>query len=197
MKPNEMIDIIGATKEVPTASAFIQQRSKIKPEAFMTIFEGFTGEIFALLKEDLPFLEIDGSKIQIATSPDDIDAFFPGTNGQAPYNLLHLNELYNLKYHIYENALIQKARNANEHKALVEMVDRFEIPKAVVIADRGYESYNNLAHIQEKGWFFLFRIKDGKQGIKQGFTLPDRDSFDENFCLNLTRKQTNKRSFQR
>ena len=42
------------------------------------------------------------------------------------------------------------------------MVDRSNIPQALVIADRGYESYNNMAHIQEKGWFFLIRIKDGK-----------------------------------
>ena len=36
------------------------------------------------------------------------------------------------------------------------MVDRSEIPKALVIADRGYESYNDMAHIQEKDGFFLF-----------------------------------------
>ena len=41
------------------------------------------------------------------------------------------------------------------------MVDRYNSPvPSVFIADRGYESYNNMAHIQQIGQFFLFRIKD-------------------------------------
>ena len=78
----------------------------------------------------------------------------------------------------------------NEHKALQEMVDKSNIQKALVIADRGYESYNNMAHIQEKGWFFLIRVKDGKTGIKDGLLLPEVDKFDIDICLKLVRKQT-------
>ena len=81
--------------------------------------------------------------------------------------------------------------NWNEHKALQEMVDKSDIQKALVIADRGYESYNNMAHIQEKGWFFLIRIKDGKTGIKEGLLLPKENEFDVDICLKLVRKQTN------
>jgi hypothetical protein len=66
--------------------------------------------------------------------------------------------------------VIQGKMNANEHAALQEMVDRSNIPKALLIADRGYEFYNNMAHIQEKGWFFLIRIRNGK-GMKNGFEL--------------------------
>lgn len=133
---------------------------------------------------------MDGSKIQIPTNPDDADSFMPGSNGQKPYNLLHLNALYNLKHQIYQDAIIQKYKSANEHLALVDMVDRSSLRCALLMADRGYESYNNLAHIQEKGWYFLFRIKDGDHGIKQGLTLPDEDSYDISFELNLTKKQT-------
>ena len=82
--------------------------------------------------------------------------------------------------------------NWNEHKALQEMVDNSDIQNALVIADRGYESYNNMAHIQEKGWFFLIRIKDGKTGIKDGLLLPEENEFDVDICLKLVRKQTNK-----
>lgn len=71
------------------------------------------------------------------------------------------------------------------------MVDRSNIEKAIIIADRGYESFNNLAHIQEKGFFFLFRIKDGRCGIKSGLDLPQKEEFDVFFELNITRKQTN------
>ncbi|MFR6462400.1 MAG: IS4 family transposase [Anaerostipes hadrus] len=99
--------------------------------------------------------------------------------------------MYDLEEHAYTDAIIQAAKSQNEHGALNEMVDRSEIPKALVIADRGYESYNDMAHIQEKGWFFLIRIKDGRNGIKMGLELPRRNEFDLDVSLKLTRKQTN------
>lgn len=66
------------------------------------------------------------------------------------------------------------------------MVDRSKIAKALVIADRGYESFNSMAHIQEKNGFFLFRVKDGLNGIKNGLDLPETDRFDINISLKLT-----------
>jgi len=189
---NELVDLFDASVEMPTVSAFVQQRSKLKPEAVETIFRNFSEKITESTNEiPMPVLAVDGSKIQVATDASDIDSYFPGTNGQKPYNLLHLNVLFDLKQRVYSDAIIQKSKYANEHKAFVDMVDRSKMPKALIIADRGYESYNNLAHIQEKGWYYLIRIKDGISGIKNGFDLPDESTFDANFQLNLTRKQTN------
>lgn len=188
---NELLDFFNSSPDTPSASAFIQQRSKIKPEALETIFKGFTNKILKQPLTDLPVLAIDGSDIQIATNPNDETSYFPGANGQKPYNLLHLNALYDLEQHLYVDAIIQGRMNLNEHSALQEMIDHSSVPKALVIADRGYESYNNMAHIQEKGWFFLIRIKDGKTGIKDGLDLPKNDEFDVDISLKLTRKQTN------
>ena len=50
---------------------------------------------------------------------------------------------------------------------------------------------NNLAHIQEKGWSFLIRIKDSSAGIASGLNLPRSNTFDIPFHLKLTNKQTN------
>ena len=36
---NELIDMFDSSPEMPSASAFVQQRSKIKPDAFKTIFK--------------------------------------------------------------------------------------------------------------------------------------------------------------
>jgi len=48
-----------------------------------------------------------------------------------------------------------------------------------------------MAHIQQIGQFFLFRIKDiNSHGILQGFDLPDDDEFDLPVSLTLTNKQT-------
>lgn len=188
---NELLDIFNCSANAASTSAFVQQRSKIKPEAFEAIFQGFSKNVSGEFDENMRVLAVDGSDIQIATNPEDIDSFFPGSNGQKPYNLLHLNALYDLKHNIYQDAIIQKAKDHNEHKALVDMVDRSTIPFALVIADRGYESYNTMAHIQEKGWKYLIRIKDGNVGIKSNLDLPSSDCFDMKINLNLTRKQTN------
>lgn len=188
---NELTDLFDDPTDMPTASAFCQQRCKISSTAFETLFRRFSTGLIKSCSDRLPVFAIDGSKIQIPTDPDDADSFFQGTNGQKPYNLLHLNALYDLTNRIYIDAIIQKSKFSNEHRALTDMIDRSDIKKAIVIADRGYESYNNLAHIQEKGWFFLIRIKDGDYGIKQGLPLPDEDVQDVCFELNLTRKQTN------
>ncbi len=188
---NELIDMFDSSPEMPSASAFVQQRSKIKPEAFKAIFDGFSSKIIRKKSDTLRILAVDGSDIQIATNPDDPTSYHPGGHGKKPYNLLHLNALYDLENHIYTDAVIQGRLNMNEHRAFQEMVDKSDISNALVIADRGYESYNNMAHIQEKGWYFLIRIKDGKTGIKQGLDLPESNEFDETINLKLTRKQTN------
>ena len=187
---NEIINAFNAEPNLPSTSAFVQQRYKIKPEAFKAVFDGFTSRIIDANQKDIRVLAIDGSDVQIATNPDDSSSFHPGSNGQKPYNLLHLNALFDLNQKIYTDAIIQGRMDLNEHSALQNMVDRSNVRKALVIADRGYESYNNMAHIQEKGWYFLIRIKDGKNGIKEGLSLPKYDEFDEQISLKLTRRQT-------
>lgn len=115
---------------------------------------------------------------------------------QPCYNQIHLNALYDLQARTYADAIIQPARLENENKAVCEMIDRYQGEvKTVFIADRGYESYNIFAHVQEKGMFFLVCVKDilRKGGIVQSllYKLPvDQDSFDETLTITLTRKQT-------
>ena len=186
---HELLDIIGFSPDIATSSAFVQQRAKLKPEAFKKVMERFNARCNKFRKkETLRILAVDGSDVQIPTDPDDPETFFPGSNGQAPYNLLHLNAMFDLNNRIYTDV----AFGRNEHSAFVEMVDDSEIPQALVIADRGYESFNDMAHVQEKGWFFLIRIKDSNAcSMKSGFELPDEDEFDISVELNLTRKQTN------
>lgn len=188
---NELLDLFHASADTPTSSAFIQQRNKIKPKAFETIFKNFSKKLMTSHKNSMPIFAIDGSDVQIPTDPTDSDSYIKGTNGHNGYNLLHINALYDLNRHIYSNVIIQKARERNEHKAFQTLVDYSEIEEALVIADRGYESFNSMAHIQEKGWFFLIRVKDGNNGIKHGLELPDTECFDVDISLKLTRKKTN------
>ncbi len=76
------------------------------------------------------------------------------------------------------------------------MIDRYHDPldrKAIFIGDRGYASYNNMAHAIEKGQFFLFRAKDIlSKGITAGFNLPNDDEFDVDITVTLTRSHSKK-----
>lgn len=193
---NELLRQFGYDAAAATSSAFVQQRKKILPNALEKLFRDFVSQTSQNNNyKGYRLLAVDGSDIQIPTNPEDESSLFITKEGVKPYNLLHLNALYNLLTHTYEDAIIFKRKEAYENKALTEMVDRSTISeKSLVIMDRGYESYNNMAHIQEKGWYYLIRIKDfgkHKKGIAKGLELPDTEEFDEYIDLNLTRKQTN------
>ena len=190
---NEMMDLFGFHENLAAASAFVQQRAKILPEAFESLFDLFVKNTSSERKtyRGLQLLAVDGSDFLTAANPDDPDSFYPGTDEQKSYNLLHLNAMYDLLRHVYVDAQLQKSRCEDECGALINMVDRSNLRNALLTADRGYESYNVLAHIQEKGWSFLIRIKDGTGGIVSGLELPGTEEFDIPITLNLTVKQTN------
>lgn len=138
----EIMDFFGLDPTVGTSSAFIQQRAKILPEAFESLFRFFVNKIDENKScNGFRLLAVDGSDLQIAANPDDPDSYFPGINGQKAYNLLHINAMYDLLQHTYVDAIVQKRRYWDESGALVEMVDRAELNKVLLLADRGYESY--------------------------------------------------------
>lgn len=188
----ELMDVFNFDKNTPTVSAFVQQRNKIKLEAFEAIFNKFTSSFpNKKLYKGYRLIEVDGSDLHTPTNKAESKSFYPGSNGQRPYNLMHLNVLFDLTNKLYIDAVVQSSRNANEHKAFVSMIDRDNTKQPTIyIADRGYEAYNNFAHVQEKNQYFLIRIKDvsSNNGIARGFDLPDDDEFDLTFNVNLTRK---------
>lgn len=91
----------------------------------------------------------------------------------------------------YVDADVYGKRTLDERASLCSMVGRFPIPNALVIADRGFESYNLMAHIQKKARKFLIRVKDThSSGIVAGLDLPPHGEFDRFFSLTLTNRQT-------
>ena len=194
---NELLRQFGYHCDIASSSAFVQQREKILPAAMEKLFYSFVAETDVPLGfKGFRLIAVDGSDIQMPTNLNDADSLIQTCEGRKPYNLLHLNALYDLQAHTYVDAIVQKKHASSENGALTNMVDRSEITGDVIlIADRGYESYNNMAHIQEKGWKYLIRIKDFQQynsGILHGFEFPNQEEFDIDINLTVTRKQTNK-----
>lgn len=189
----ELLDIFNYDVTTPTVSAFVQQREKIKPTAFEAVFKKFTSSFPTQnLHKGYRLMAIDGSYLHTPTNKAERDSYHPSRAGRKPYNIMHLNVLYDLKNQIYVDAVVQSGLENHERKAFTTMVDRdsSQIP-TIYIADRGYESYNVFAHVQEKGQFFLIRIKDSSsvKGIARGLDLPTNEEFDLWFDVNLTRKE--------
>ena len=191
----ELLKFFGCTAEAPSASALVQQRSKLAPETFPALFDLFVRKTqpFQFYK-GFRLFAVDGSDIQIPNNPTHAASHFPGANGQTSYNVLHLDALYDLLQHTYQDAHLVGDQEADERSALCCMVDRSPTEKAIIIADRGFEGYNVMAHVQEKGWKFLLRIKDvgAASGIVTGLDLPNTDEFDLFVDLSLTTRHTSK-----
>lgn len=166
----EMLDFWGLdASSMPTSSALNQQRQKLKPAALEAVFKHFNSSAIGLLPSTLSdgkyrFLAADGSTCTYFSTPSFSSADYycsPGNSIRGVYSM-HLNAFYDLTTHTYTDAMIQPVHEKNEFGAFCNMVDRHEIlagKKNVYIGDRGYCSYNNMAHVREQKQFFLFRTK--------------------------------------
>ena len=191
----EILEYFKCSPETVSVSAFVQQREKLMPAALEFLFHEFTARCAKRsLYRGYRLLAVDGSDIQIPTNAEDPDSYNPGSSTQPAYNLLHLDAVYDLGTHLYEDMLVHGKRTYGENEALARMVDRSSIQDPVIlIADRGYEAFNTMAHIEQKGWNYLIRIKDiAHKGIATGMALPTKPEFDVNIDYILTRKQTKK-----
>ena len=191
---SELLKYFGCSANIASSSAFVQQRRKLSEETLPVLFSLFVKKTdFPKLYKGLRLIAADGSDIQIPTNPNHTDSYFPGANGQASYNMLHLDAMYDLLRHTYMDASLVGQRKVNERSSLCSMVDSSSMENVLLIADRGYEGFNLMAHIQEKNWYFLIRIQDilHSRGIAAGLNLPDEDEFDIPINLSLTTKSTN------
>lgn len=192
---NELISMFPKAEDSPSASAFVQQRNKLKAGTFDSLFHSFVLHTETVQPPEtfhgMRLLAVDGSDIHIPTDSSHKKSLVAGAEHQTPHNMLHLNAMYDLLQRTYVDEIIQDCHDMNENSAFTEMVDRSHISNALVIADRNYESFNGFAHVIEKGWSFLIRVKDiGSSGIAKGLDLPASGPFDIPIDLKLTRKQT-------
>lgn len=188
---NELIKSFGITDDLPTESAFIQQRAKLSTGAMPRLFDMFNDRCAEFSTGSLTFLACDGTSTNIPLDPSDHETYIvqPGTRG---YNQAHINALQNVKSGEYVDMIIQGASKNNERAALCSMLDHLKAPSlSVIMADRGYESFNVFAHAIERKAFFLIRVKDiYSNGILYGRNLPDSE-FDTTLTTVLTKEQTN------
>ena len=160
---DEMFKLLGYNLDTPTASSFVQARSKIRPDAFHSAIK------------------------------DSKTTFYKANNSNKPFSAYHLNTSYDLLECTYDDIVLQGNAVMNENGTFNGIVDRYDGPKAIFIADRGYESINSFVKVGMKNNKYLIRVKDihSRTSVLRSFgPFPDAE-FDMHVRRTLTTKQTN------
>ena len=182
------------SKSAPVSeSAMSQQRAKIKPEAFSYMFERVTESLPTVpALHDMRFLACDGSTVPIARNPEDKATFIVGKEkNKRGYNLLRLVVLYDLLAKRYVKVIVAGFHEIQERDALTRMIDEWDDfrTRICIVADRGFESFNDYQHAISKGLFFLIRVKDitSSKAMVATLDLPKEGEFDVDVSLQLCR----------
>ena len=170
-----------------TTSAFIQQRDKILPEMFETIFHKFCKHLeCGNLYKGYRLLAVDGSTITIATDKNS-DTYVYHENGNFEYNAFHLNAMFDLLNKYYTDVVIQSEPQRHEVKAALIMAKRMDLrQKTILICDRNYGSLNLLENIHRiPGLEYLIRVKNSWLTETRDMPMADIDT-DIEFELRTT-----------
>ena len=192
---DELLKLNDYSSFTPTSSAFVQARSKIKHDAFKTIFDTFNQK--SLVTKTLKgyrLLAIDGTVLPIDNSfADEETTLQKINNSDKTFSAFHLNASYDLLECTYDDLVIQGQANFDENGAFVQLVDQYKGNKAIFIADRGYESFNGVEHVSHSENKYLIRVKDihSKTSIMKSFGSLPNNEFDIDVSRLFTRKCTN------
>ena len=175
-----------------TASAVTQRRAQIPPEVFRTVFSNFnstcaSNEFFCGYR----LLAVDGTAVNLPRNPKS-PSFVQNDGIPNGVNQLHVTPLYNILSRTFIDLVVQPEPKKDEIGALVEMLKRNTFAqKTLIIADRGFESYNLIAHILEKpNADFLIRVKQSRSAMREVAKLPLCE-LDCDIGFTITTSQTN------
>lgn len=174
-----------------SASAFVQQRDKIPWTVMEEIFENFNSKCKdTKTYKGYRVLAIDGTTINMARNPKS-DSFVINNSTPKGYNQLHVNPLYDVLNKTYQYCVIQPQPQQDEVGALLFMMKWYDFKeKTLIVADRGYESYNVFAHIQNTpNTDFLIRVKQDRTAMREIGKLPMTE-LDTDVSFTITTTQT-------
>lgn len=174
-----------------TPSAFVQRRRQIES----AIFEDILSDFYQTCESRQTYrgyriLAIDGTAVNMARDPRS-RCFVQNASTPQGYCQMHANPLYDVLNKSYLDCVIQPQPQQDEIGALLFLLAWHDFPaKTLIVADRGYASYNLFATIQNKpGIDFLIRIKQGAGAMREVAKLPMRE-LDQEISFTITTTQT-------
>lgn len=192
---NELFKYFGYKADTPTASSFCQQRAKILPETFHELLYRFNKHFEPELFMGLRILACDGSEFRLPLNvKDKVTYIKPSSRSVMGYNAIHVVALYDIIADRYTDAVINSFAKPNEPRDICQLTDRIENSesfKTLIIADRGFATYNFFAHAIEKGIYFMVRAKDVNTEYMIGKKLEELpDKFDMTVHRILTKSKS-------
>lgn len=193
------VSIGRSASEAPSKSAICQQRNKLSPEAFPTLLRTFNQRFENSLFEGYRLLAVDGSESCFFSGRWDWDAYVRSSHGRKGHFAVHVTALYDLMSRKYVDAVIQPSRLKNEHAAICQLTARYNTMalKTLLMADRGFYSYNFYVHAIKAGVDFLVRLPRNQAEAIIGKEACENlgDTFDITVTRYLTRTRR-KSSYQ-
>lgn len=178
-----------------TKSAFVQSRAKIKWEAFEFLFHDFTARLpYNNTFKNHYLIACDGCEVYIPFNADDKETFINNGPDKSGWNRVHLNALYDILNRIYINAVITPGKHVDERGSLLKMLkNKPLLENSIIIADRGYPSFELLATLQSDNQKYLIRVKQpsGQSSLLRDVTLPKDEVFDVNVTFHSARNYKN------
>lgn len=174
-----------------TPSALSQRRKSISPSAFYDIWQRFN-ELCADMNTarfhgKYRLWAIDGTEIPIFRNPDTDSHIKTPTNPQG-FNALHANIIHD----ITNSQFVDCAMGRDEQGKLLTLLYKRKFTEpTILVMDRGYESYNTVAHCCNiPNLFFVLRVKQGKAAFRDIQKLP-MEPLDQPFTTTITTYQRN------
>ena len=187
----ELYDFFDYSIDTPSTSAFVQARSKISPSLFQYLFHSLNQSYPGTKTfKGYHLISVDGSDLHIPIDKNDPDTLYHSTSSNKDISFYHINAAYDILNNRYIDMILQGIHSKNEAEALWMIAERFH-EDAIFIGDRGYPTWNAMAHIIECNQHFLMRCKDihSPSSILRKFHLPDEE-FDLDLSITLTTKQS-------
>lgn len=175
-----------------TASALSQRRAQIPSAVFRAAFDRFNSTCTdSELFRGYRLLAVDGTTVNLPRNPK-APSFVQNDGIPKGVNQLHVTPFYDILSRTFTDLVIQPEPRKDEIGALVEMLKRNTFAqKTLIIADRGFESYNLIAHILEKpNADFLIRVKQSRSAMREVAKLPLCE-LDCDISFTITTTQTN------
>ena len=158
-----------------TASAVSQRRAQIAPEAFRAAFDNFnTSCTDKDLFQGYRLFAVDGTAVNLPCNAKSA-SFVINSGIPKGVNQLHVTPLYDILNRTFADVIIQPEPKKDEIGAAITMLQRNDFAqKTLIIGDRGFASYNLIAHILSKpNTDFLIRIKgNSRSAMREVAKLP-------------------------
>lgn len=155
----ELLDFFPESS-IPTQAAMSYRRDQIKVSAFVNLFSSFTDKLPKYKKyQGLRLVACDGTRVNLPYNPKDTETYTCSIKNRKGFNQLLLNCLYDILNGYFLDCISQGYHFMNEKNAFCTMMDRFpkDVP-VLFIADRGYSSFNVIAHAFHNKQYFLIRL---------------------------------------